>query len=154
MRPGVVFNPAIPQKCAGMRIDPPPSLPMPPAEQKDAIAAASPPLGSARCPVEVPRIVGAAGDQIIRFIVRQELGRVGLAQNDGARGAQACYRGGVLRGLVTQAESAAAQRRQALHIETILYGDRNPVQQPWRFAPQHRAFCQPWRRYEPPPQAP
>ena len=34
----------MPAKCAGTRIDPPPSLPMPPAEQPEAIAAASPPL--------------------------------------------------------------------------------------------------------------
>src|SRR5438874_2476274 len=44
MRPGVGFSPQIPQKCAGTRIDPPPSLPTPPAEHPDAIAAASPPL--------------------------------------------------------------------------------------------------------------
>ena len=44
MRPGVGFNPQIPQKCAGTRIDPPPSLPTPPAESPAAIAAASPPL--------------------------------------------------------------------------------------------------------------
>src|SRR5271154_5086309 len=44
MRPGVGFNPQIPQKCAGTRTDPPPSLPTPPAEHPDAIAAASPPL--------------------------------------------------------------------------------------------------------------
>src|SRR6266851_8101883 len=44
MRPGVGFNPQIPQKCAGTRIEPPPSLPTPPAEQPAAIAAASPPL--------------------------------------------------------------------------------------------------------------
>src|SRR3981189_183038 len=43
-RPGVAFNPQIPQKCAGTRIDPPPSLPTPPAENPAAIAAASPPL--------------------------------------------------------------------------------------------------------------
>src|SRR5271170_7214493 len=34
----------MPQKSAGTRIDPPPSLPTPPAVQPDAIAAASPPL--------------------------------------------------------------------------------------------------------------
>ena len=44
MRPGVGFSPATPQKCAGMRMDPPPSLPNPPAEQQAAMAAASPPL--------------------------------------------------------------------------------------------------------------
>src|SRR5579863_9844364 len=44
MRPGVGFNAQIPQKCAGTRTDPPPSLPTPPIEQPAAIAAASPPL--------------------------------------------------------------------------------------------------------------
>ena len=44
MRPGVGFSPAMPQKCAGMRMEPPPSLPIPPAEQNAAMAAASPPL--------------------------------------------------------------------------------------------------------------
>src|SRR5438552_12896499 len=44
MRPGVGLSPQIPVKCAGTRIDPPPSLPIPPAEQPAAIAAASPPL--------------------------------------------------------------------------------------------------------------
>src|SRR5713101_9933172 len=43
-RPGVGFSPQIPQKCAGTRIEPQPSLPTPPAEQPAAIAAASPPL--------------------------------------------------------------------------------------------------------------
>ena len=44
MRPGVGFNPQIPEKCAGVRMEPPPSLPTPPMEQPEAIAAASPPL--------------------------------------------------------------------------------------------------------------
>src|SRR5579863_10675512 len=43
-RPGVGFSPQIPLKCEGTRIEPPPSLPIPPAEQPEAIAAASPPL--------------------------------------------------------------------------------------------------------------
>ena len=44
IRPGVGFSPQMPLKCAGTRIEPPPSLPIPPAEQHAAIAAASPPL--------------------------------------------------------------------------------------------------------------
>src|SRR5271157_6577530 len=44
MRPGVGFSPQMPEKCAGVRIEPPPSLPTPPAEHAEAIAAASPPL--------------------------------------------------------------------------------------------------------------
>src|SRR5438270_2168540 len=42
--PGVGFSPHMPQKCAGTRMEPPPSLPTPPMEHPDAIAAASPPL--------------------------------------------------------------------------------------------------------------
>src|SRR5579863_4560210 len=44
MRPGVGLSPQMPQKCAGTRIEPPPSLPTPPADIPAAIAAASPPL--------------------------------------------------------------------------------------------------------------
>src|SRR5271163_3891580 len=44
IRPGVGFSPQMPQKCAGTRIEPPPSLPTPATEQPAAIAAASPPL--------------------------------------------------------------------------------------------------------------
>src|SRR5208283_2369237 len=44
IRPGVGFNPQTPQKCAGARMEPPPSLPTPPMELPLAMAAASPPL--------------------------------------------------------------------------------------------------------------
>ena len=43
-RPVVGFNPTIPQKCDGTRIDPERSLPIPAGERHAAIAAASPPL--------------------------------------------------------------------------------------------------------------
>ena len=43
-RPGVGLRPQMPLKCAGTRIDPPPSLPTPPADSPAAMAAASPPL--------------------------------------------------------------------------------------------------------------
>src|SRR5882672_5801893 len=44
MRPGVGLSAQMPQKCAGTRMEPPPSLPIPPKEQPAAMAAASPPL--------------------------------------------------------------------------------------------------------------
>src|SRR5689334_19960234 len=44
MRPGVGLSPQMPLKCAGTRIEPPPSLPTPAMEHPEAIAAASPPL--------------------------------------------------------------------------------------------------------------
>src|SRR6202012_2781292 len=53
--PGVGFSPQIPQKCAGTRIEPPPSLPTPPNEHPDEIAAASPPLDP---PAECARLHG------------------------------------------------------------------------------------------------
>ena len=43
-RPGVGLRPQMPVKCAGTRIDPPPSLPTPPADRPAAMAADSPPL--------------------------------------------------------------------------------------------------------------
>src|SRR3954468_6833166 len=44
IRPGVGFSPQMPVKCAGTRIDPPPSLPTPPTDMPAATAADSPPL--------------------------------------------------------------------------------------------------------------
>src|SRR5258708_25454037 len=66
MRPGVVFNPQIPQKCAGTRIEPPPSLPTPPAEQPAAMAAASPPLEP---PAERPKSHGVLVFPVSRLSV-------------------------------------------------------------------------------------
>ena len=49
--------PAMPQKCAGIRMEPPPSVAKPPGEQYDAIAAASPPLVYAG----IASVIGALG---------------------------------------------------------------------------------------------
>src|SRR5262249_61972226 len=43
IRPGGGFSAQMPQKGAGTRTEPPPSLPVPPKEQADGRAAASPP---------------------------------------------------------------------------------------------------------------
>src|SRR6266851_1842304 len=66
MRPGVGFNPQIPQKCAGTRMEPPPSLPTPPDEQPAAIAAASPPLEP---PAEYARFHGLLVFPWVRLLV-------------------------------------------------------------------------------------
>ncbi len=43
-RPAVGFSPVMPQWRAGLRIEPPASLPIPSGEPPEAISAASPPL--------------------------------------------------------------------------------------------------------------
>src|ERR1022692_2810213 len=78
--------------------------------------------GSSGRALQVPRIVGAAGDEIVRFIVGEEFGRVRLTQDDGARGAQAGDGGGVLGGFVPQAEAAAAPGGAAGYVEAFRTG--------------------------------
>ena len=88
MRPGVGFSPQMPAKCAGTRIDPPPSLPMPPAEQPAAMAADSPPLDSAGRVLEPPRVRRPAVQRVVRLVPHQHFGHVRRAEDDGACGAQ------------------------------------------------------------------
>src|SRR5258707_14943446 len=75
MRPGVGFNPQIPQKCAGTRIEPPPSLPTPPAEQPAAMAAASPPLEP---PAECARFHGLLVFPVRRLSVSEAIKNSGV----------------------------------------------------------------------------
>jgi len=72
MRPGVGFSPQIPQKWAGTRIEPPPSLPTPPAEHPAAIAAASPPLERPRV-CQVPGVACFSGESVVGFIGHQKI---------------------------------------------------------------------------------
>ena len=97
MRPGVGFNPARPQKWAGTRMEPPPSVARPPGEQQAAMAAASPPL-------EPPGVRSGSQGLLVRpvrklsgLVAGQHLRRVGLAEHDGAFGAQAGHGGGIAR---------------------------------------------------------
>ena len=89
-RPGVGLRPQMPLKCAGTRIDPPPSLPTPPADRPAAMAAASPPLDSAWRAIERPRAVGVAVERVVGFPRHELLGGVGDAQDDGAGRAEPC----------------------------------------------------------------
>src|SRR5438067_13184887 len=60
-----------------------------------------------RCALQVPGIVGAAGDVVIALVVRKELGTIGLAQTTGAGRAQPGHGGGVALRSMTEPESAA-----------------------------------------------
>ena len=110
----------MPQKWAGTRTEPPPSVAMPPAEQKAAMAAASPPLDPPGVRSRFHGIVGAAGKEIIGLEAGQHLGRIGFAQHDGSGGAQAGHHGGVRGGRGIGAQTAAGTGGQARDIETVL----------------------------------
>ena len=62
MRPRLGFSPTSPQQAAGMRIEPPPSLPCATGSMPLATAAAAPPGGAAGRALEVPRVARRAED--------------------------------------------------------------------------------------------
>jgi hypothetical protein len=148
MRPGVGFSPAMPQKCAGMRMEPPPSLPIPPAEQNEAMAAASPPL-------DPPGVRSRFHGLLVRPVMKLSVSKVDrnsgvlVFPRNSAGGAQAGDGGGVLGGFVSQAEAAAAQRGQAGDVEAVLDGHRNAVQQSQRLAVHDGVFRAPGGRAGP-----
>lgn len=69
-------------------MEPPPSLPTPPAERPAAIAAASPPLEPPGVRVRSPGIIGAAVENVVGLVGHQKFGHVGIAEQDRSRGAQ------------------------------------------------------------------
>ena len=85
IRPGVGLRPQIPLKCAGTRIEPPPSLPIPPAEQHAAIAAASPPLEPPGVRLEIPRTVRPSVKRAMGLPRHQKFRNRRVSENDGAR---------------------------------------------------------------------
>ncbi len=129
-RPGVGFNPAMPVQCAGTRIDPPPSLPIPPrrteAREGRRFSAARPAGRS----LQVPRVICAADDVVVGFVVAEELRAVRFSQRDRAGLAQPAHGRGVLCGAQVAEEPAAACGGQTGHVVAVLDGDRDAVQRP------------------------
>ena len=81
----------MPVKCAGTRIEPPPSLPIPPADSPRR----SPRTRRrwiARRASESPRAVGAAVQRVVGLLAHELLGDVGDAEHDRAGGAQPATR--------------------------------------------------------------
>ena len=84
--------------------------------------------GAARRALRVPGVVGTSGDVVVRLVAAEKLGGVGLAQHDSAFGLKPRHHGGVARGAVALAQTAAAEGGVARHVETVLNGDGNAVQ--------------------------
>ena len=95
-RPRLGLSPTSPQQAAGMRIEPPPSLPWATGTIPAATAAAEPPRGAARRARAVPRV--ARGPGVARLGGRQdpELGHVRDADDDEAGLAQAPHEVGAV----------------------------------------------------------
>ncbi len=147
MRPGVGFNPQMPQKCAGSRIDPPPSLPTPPAESPAAIAAASPPLDPPAVRVEIPGIVGAAIKKIVGLPGHQQFGRISDAKNYSSGRAQTRHERRIHSGDVSSAQTRTSFAAMSGNINRRLYGNGDTMQRP-KFVfvsilAQNRLLCVP-----------
>ena len=92
-RPRLGLRPTRPQQAAGMRIEPPPSLPCATGTMPAATAAAEPPEEPPGVRVRVPRVARRPG--VARLGGRQdpELGQVRRADDDEARPRAAAARG-------------------------------------------------------------
>ena len=86
------------------------------------------PAGPARGARNVPRVIGAAGDVVVGLVVVEELGAVGLAEQDRARCTEPRGRGGILSGPMIETQPAAAISGLAGHVKAVLDRQRDAVQ--------------------------
>ncbi len=88
---------------------------------------------SARTERRIPRVPRAAEDFVEGVAPSGELGRVGLAEDHRARGAQPLHHERVLGGDVVLVERRPERRAQALDRRDVLDADRQPAQEAGRF---------------------
>lgn len=156
IRCGVGLNPATPQKCAGIRMLPPMSVPRPRSEPRAATRAPSPPLlppleggrrgvasewgvcacataighgpRHARRSLLVPGTVGAPPNVVLGLWYHQRLRDVCSNKRDGTRLAQGRDQRAVLVAPVRSAHGSAAGGEAAPLEKAILHGDGNAHQ--------------------------
>ncbi len=105
-------------------MEPPPSLPIPPAEQIAGNRCSLSPARTARRSRFVERVIGAARQEVVGFVVVQKLRCIRLAENDRARSTKSRNGRRVLLRNVTETESAAAKRRLSRNVEAVFDRDR------------------------------
>ena len=129
IRPTVVFKPVTPQKAAGIRTEPPVSLPMAAAAMPSVTETAAPeddPPGM-RPQRAVPRVPGRAEMRVDADTRIGELGEVGPAQHDRAGRAQPRDDRGVAAGRRFVGERRRGSRGDfAGDIEQVLHRNRQP----------------------------
>ena len=141
-RPSDGRSPTTLQNDAGLRSDPPMSLPSASGTMPAGQCRRGPPARSAGRAGRVVRVAGRAEDLVERVRPRGVLRDVGLADHDDARLADALDDELVARGHVVLEHPRAVRRAPARHLVGVLERERQPVQGP---------AVHPWRR---PPRAP
>ena len=82
---------------------------------------------SARSALQIPRIVGAAGDIIVGFVVGEKLGTVGLANRNRPGLLETRHGSCIVRGTRIGVEAAAASGGKPSHVEAVLDTDGDAV---------------------------
>ena len=95
MRPKVGFKPTCPHTAAGIRIEPPVSLPNAPAQQPATTAAAEPPLDPPGTREDIPRVSGRSEVRILRRHTKSEFMEIRFTDDDGAGISQLRDEGGI-----------------------------------------------------------
>ena len=129
-RPTDGRNPATPQNAAGMRSEPPRSVPSASAIMPVARAAAPPPVEPPADFVRVPRISRATKNLVERVRAGGELRAVRLAENHGTRLAQAPDDKGIFLGDVVCVNRRAKGRPETRDRRDVLDANRQPAQRP------------------------
>ncbi len=129
-RPKVGFSPTMPQKLAGMRIEPPPSVPTCSAPIPSAAATAAPPLEPPGVRGDVPGVAGDVAQRVVGDALPAELGRGRAAEQHRPRLAQPCRRRRVGRGRrMALGGVAAAARGPAAGQDQVLDRRGHTVEQ-------------------------
>jgi len=113
---------------------PPASVPRPSGEPQAATIAARA-AGRAR---EIVRVVGPPVDQIVRLDRSRKLWHIGLAENDGARGAKPRHRRCIGLGYVIRPAFGAPGADDARCFQRILDGHRHAVQRSFDLTARQR----------------
>ncbi len=124
------FSPTMPQYAAGIRIDPPVSVPRAKSQTPAATSAAEPLLDPPEVLTGIVRVVRhpIGGVDASGRVFEQ----VRLAQELGAGRAEARDDRGITRRGRRCADGGRVRRYHALHIDVVLDRDRNPVQRSLR----------------------
>ena len=120
----------MPQRAAGMRIEPPVSLPVVMVHCPEAAAEPDPPLEAAADQVGIPGVVHVAVVGVLAGGAVGELVHIQLAQQDGPRRPEAGGDGAVLGGHEGVVDAGAGRGSDSARVEQILEADGNPVQRP------------------------